>query len=190
VSDTVNEPDLVARSREGDTAAFNELITLHRGRVFGVVVQMVRNEDDAMDLTQEVFVRAWKALPRFDGRSKFSSWLYRIATNAALDALRRAKVRPRPEEWNEETMQPESPTGPDSSPQARLDRMEIRRRIDEAIQELSPEHRAVIVLKELEDLSYKEIAEVLSCSIGTVMSRLFYARKNLQKKLADLHETI
>lgn len=184
------EKTLVARSRKGDTQAFDALMTLHRSRVYAIILQIVRNEEDAMDLTQEAFFRAWKALPRFDGKAKFTSWIHRIATNASLDWLRRVKARPQATETVEEYTQPVAPGGPDGSPTARLDRKEMRRRIDEAIASLSPDHRAVIVLKEVEDLSYKEIAATLRCSIGTVMSRLFYARKNLQKKLADLHETI
>jgi len=185
------EASLVARARSGDTVAFDGLITLYRQRIYMHICQIVRNADDALDLTQETFLRAWKSLARFDGA--FSSWLYRIATNAAIDLCRRRQSHPTTEieagPLRVDAASRTTPSAPEE-PGRSVDRAEIRRRVEAAFAELSPEHRAVIVLKELEDLSYEEISKRLKCSLGTVMSRLFYARKKLQTLLSDLHEEL
>jgi len=188
---SVDETGCLARAREGDTSAFGDLITLHRGKIHMHIFYMVRNEEDALDLTQDTFIRAWRSLARFDGRASFSSWLFRIATNAAIDLCRKRKSRPQTEvELGPMKIDAASRTTPSPAevPGAGLDRAEIKRRIEGAFAQLSPEHRAVVVLKEVEDCSYEEIARRLGCSPGTVMSRLFYARKKLQTLLADLHE--
>ncbi len=188
---SVEDTALVARARAGDTSAFDDLITRHREKIYMHIGFMVRNEEDALDLTQETFIRAWRSLARFDGGASFLSWLYRIATNAAIDLCRKRKNRPQIEiELGAMAIDAASRTTPSSpeTPGAGLDRVEIKRRIEAAFSELSPEHRAVIVLKEIEDCSYEEIASRIGCSLGTVMSRLFYARKKLQVLLGDLHE--
>jgi len=187
------ETSLLIRAQRGDTAAFDNLITVHRERIYMHTYQIVRNEEDALDLTQETFIRAWKSLTRFDRTGPFSSWLHRIATNAAIDLCRRRRIRPQSDiEFGSMKIDPASRTTPWSSeaPGESVDRAEIKRRVEAAFAALSPEHRAVIVLKEIEDLSYEEIARNLSCSTGTVMSRLFYARKKLQTLLRDLHEEL
>jgi RNA polymerase sigma-70 factor (ECF subfamily) len=193
VGDDPEEGRLVVRARDGDTAAFDKLITLYREKIYMHIFQIVRNEDDALDLTQETFIRAWRSLAGFDGTATLSSWLHRIATNAAIDLCRRRRVRPQAEfESGMMKIDPASRTTPASPeiPGSSLDRIEIKRRVEEAFSALSPEHRAVVVLKEIEDLSYEEIARHLGCSRGTVMSRLFYARKRLQNLLRDLHEEL
>lgn len=193
MGDDPEEASLLGRAQSGDTVAFDSLITLHRERIYMHVFQIVRNEEDALDLTQETFIRAWKSLPRFEATAPFSSWLYRIATNAAIDLCRRRQVRPQTEiASGAMKIDPASRTTPSKpeAPGASLDRAEIKRRVEEAFTTLSPEHRAVIVLKEIEDLSYGEIARHLGCSMGTVMSRLFYARQKLQTLLRDLHEEL
>lgn len=187
------ERDLLKRSQQGDVLAFDELITLHRNRIYMHIYHIVRHEEDALDLTQETFLRAWRSLGRFDGKAAFGSWLHRIATNAAIDLCRRRNNRPQVE-WETGPMKIDaaSRTTPSASadPAKSLDRQEIQRRIEAAFAELSPDHRAVIVLKELEDFSYEEIAREVGCSLGTVMSRLFHARKKLQTLLSDLHDEI
>jgi RNA polymerase sigma-70 factor (ECF subfamily) len=193
MGDDPEEAKLLVRARDGDTVAFDNLITLYRDRIYMHTFQIGRNEEDALDLTQETFIRAWRSLKGFDGSATFSSWLHRIATNAAIDLCRRRRIRPQTEigsEWMK--IDPASRTTPSKPevPGASLDRAVIRRRVEEAFSALSPEHRAVIVLKEIEDLSYEEIARHLGCSLGTVMSRLFYARKKLQTLLRDLHEEL
>ena len=192
------EPDdveLVKRCQAGDSSAFNDLITRYRSKVFTMIYGMVQNEQDAWDLAQEGFLKAWKSIHRFKGESSFYTWLYRIMTNVTIDSLRRKGIRGEAE-FDDRiapvNVEPGSRTTPSSAPlpNKKLEYGEIRERIDEAIAKLSPEHRAVIVMKEIEDLQYSEIAEILSCSLGTVMSRLFYARKKLQSLLRDLYENL
>jgi RNA polymerase sigma-70 factor, ECF subfamily len=186
-----DEADLLARARQGDLSAFDELITLHREKIYMQICYMVRNSEDALDLTQETFLRAWRSLARFDGKVSFLTWARRIATNASIDLCRLRKRRPQAEleigPMRIDAASRTTPTEPEV-PGARLDRAEIRRRIDAALETLSPEHRAVIVLREIEELSYEEISRHVGCSMGTVMSRLFHARKKLQTQLTDLHE--
>lgn len=188
------DESLVLRVQAGEAAAYDVLVTRHRGRIFAMIRQMVKNEADAWDLSQEVFIKAWKALPRFEVKAKFSTWLYRIAHNAVYDWARRK----RPEsgdEWNEETFRsgqidPASRTTPLRAPRPdeALGQDELRAKIEAALAELSPKHREVVVLKDVQGLAYKEIAEVMDCSIGTVMSRLHYARHKLQLLLKDEYE--
>ncbi len=160
-----------------------------------MVYGMVQNEQDAWDLAQEGFLKAWRSIHRFKGQSSFYTWLYRIMTNVTIDSLRRKGVRGETEFDDRiapARVEPGSRTTPSEGPlpHRKLEQREIRKRIDEAISKLSPDHRAVIVMKELEDLQYNEIAEILDCSIGTVMSRLFYARKKLQNLLRDVYEEL
>lgn len=190
---TVGESELLRQAKAGNTRAFDELITRHRERIYMHTYHMVRNEEDALDITQETFIRAWKSLARFDGASAIGTWLHRIATNAAIDLCRRRQSHPQTEielgTMKIDAASRTTPTSPEE-PGAAIDRADTQRRIEEAFAALSPEHRAVIVLKEIEDLSYEEIAKAIGCSLGTVMSRLFYARKKLQTLLGDLHDEI
>lgn len=190
-SQMYDENDLLARARQGDLSAFDQLITLHREKIYMQNCYMVQNPEDALDLTQDTFLRAWKSLDRFDGKVPFLAWVRRIATNVSIDLCRRRKRRPQTElELGPMRIDAASRTTPSSGevPGSGLDRREIRRRIDVALETLSPDHRAVIILREIEELSYEEIARHLGCSQGTVMSRLFHARKKLQAQLNDLHE--
>jgi RNA polymerase sigma-70 factor (ECF subfamily) len=144
-------------------------------------------------VVQETFLRAWKGLSRFDGTASLASWLSRIATNASIDVVRRRQAHPQTEfDVAPMAIDAASRTTPAQPPHPsdRLDQTQIRERFDLALGTLSAEHRAVIVLKEIEDLSYQEIADTVGCSIGTVMSRLFYARKKLQTELRDLYEEL
>lgn len=187
-----DDPELVARSRNGDAGAFDILITRYRARVYGTMIQMLRNEEDALDATQEAFVRAWHALPKLrDGN--FGGWLHRIGVNHALDLLRRAKKRPSQEFTDMSAeVSADARTAPAEAvpPDLGLRRDELRVEIDAALALLKPDHRAVIVLKEIEGLSYAEIAAAVGCSQGTVMSRLYYARRSLQEKLRHVYETL
>lgn len=187
--------DLVARSQVGDTRAFNELVTRYRQRAFAMIYHMVRNEQDAWDLAQDGFLKAWKSIGRFRGESSFYTWLYRILMNVCIDWLRKKRVESGTEFDDEiglENIAPGSVTAPrgELAPATKLADKEIRGRIDIAIARLTPEHRAVIVMREIDGLDYAEIAEHVGCSMGTVMSRLFYARKKLQAMLRDVYETI
>jgi RNA polymerase sigma-70 factor, ECF subfamily len=186
---------LVRRCQKGDALAFEQLVIKYRSKVFSMIYGMVQNEQDAWDLAQEGFVKAWRSIHRFKGQASFYTWLYRIVTNVAIDSLRRKSFK-KTAEFDDEIaatqVEPGSKTmpQPDPMPHQGLEREEIRHRIEHAINKLSPEHRAVIVMKEIEELQYSEIAEALGCSIGTVMSRLFYARKKLQTLLKDVYENL
>ena len=192
----VSELDLVKQCQAGNTEAFDQLVTRYRTRVFAMIYNMIHNEQDAWDLAQDSFVKAWKSIGRFRGRSCFYTWIYRIVMNVTIDWLRKKQVKGAGAEFNDaiqlREIEPASRTVPkaDPLPHERMERSEIRARIDNAIAQISPEHRAVILMKEIEEMQYHEIAEALGCSIGTVMSRLFYARKKLQNLLRDVYENI
>jgi RNA polymerase sigma-70 factor (ECF subfamily) len=192
----VSELDLVKRCQAGDSEAFDELVTRYRTRIFAMIYNMVHNEQDAWDLAQDSFVKAWKSIKRFRGRSSFYTWIYRIVMNVTIDWLRKKQVKGAGVEFDDaiqlKEIDPASKTLPKAEPLPfeRMERTEVRARIDNAISQLSSEHRAVILMKETEGMQYHEIAESLGCSIGTVMSRLFYARKKLQSLLKDVYENI
>jgi RNA polymerase sigma-70 factor, ECF subfamily len=175
--------ELVSRSQAGDTEAFGELVTKYRGRVFAIIYGIVGNENDAWDLAQEGFLKAWRSIDRFQGRSSFYTWLYRITINVTIDSRRRQGHR---REVELDDFIPSSLPGPG----ANYERAEIREQVYAALAQLTPEHRAVIVLKEMEDLQYHEIAEILNLSIGTVMSRLFYGRRKLQSILRPVFKPV
>ena len=192
----VPELDLVKKAQAGDTAAFDELVSRFRNRVYGMIYNMVHNEQDAWDLAQDSFLKAWKSIGRFRSQSSFYTWIYRIVMNVTIDWLRKKQVKGAGAEFDDaiqvKEIDPASRTVPhaEALPHERMQHEEIRGRIEAAIAQLSPEHRAVILMKEIEDMQYHEIAESLGCSIGTVMSRLFYARKKLQNLLRDLYENV
>ncbi|HXA08478.1 MAG TPA: sigma-70 family RNA polymerase sigma factor [Chthoniobacterales bacterium] len=192
----VPELDLVKQAQAGDTEAFDQLVSRFRNRVFGMIYNMVHNEQDAWDLAQDSFLKAWKSIARFRGQSSFYTWIYRIVMNVTIDWLRKKQVQGAGAEFDDAIqlteIDPASRTVPHAGalPHERMEQKEIRVRIDAAIAQLSPEHRAVILMKEIEDMQYHEIAESLGCSIGTVMSRLFYARKKLQNLLRDVYENV
>ena len=161
------------------------LVERYQRRVVGVALAVVHNQEDALELAQETFIRAFQNLPKFESRSSFSTWLYRIAANIAID-FRRHEGRHailRGEEAENELARLPSSQGDSFKAVARS---ELSVRIQEALQELTPEHRAVILLREVEGLSYDEISEVLQCPRGTVMSRLHYARNRMRSALKDL----
>ncbi|MEM7603102.1 MAG: sigma-70 family RNA polymerase sigma factor [Verrucomicrobiota bacterium] len=193
VSEELSDAELVTRSQGGDMQAFDLLVTRYRGKVYAMIVNMIHNEADAWDLAQDAFVKAWKALPRFEARSNFYTWLYRIAHNVTYDWLRKKKVRGDGTEFDDtirtDAIESAAPTAPKGvmRPDQNAENTELRSRIEAAINKLSPDHRAVILLKEVDGMKYQEIADTVGCSIGTVMSRLFYARKKLQTLLRDAH---
>ena len=192
----VSDLELVKQCQAGQTEAFDELVSRYRTRVFAMIYNMVHNEQDAWDLAQESFVKAWKSIKRFRRHSSFYTWVYRIVMNVTIDWLRKKQIKGAGSEFDDsiqlKEIDPASRTVPKAEPlpHERMERSEIRVKIDNAIGQLSPEHRAVILMKEIDDMQYHEIAETLGCSIGTVMSRLFYARKKLQNLLRDVYENI
>ncbi len=180
---------LVAVAQKGDTLAFEELVARHRDKVYARAFSMVRNEDEAIDLSQEAWVKAWQRLTQFQGEASFATWMTRIVINLCLDHLRKQK-RQRAEsieQLDEELggVERQMPVV-NVNPTEGLERTELRKRIDRAMSQLSYEHRTVLILHEFEEMEYKQIAKVMGCSIGTVMSRLFYARRRLAALLASL----
>ncbi len=190
----VPDIDLVKRSQTGDTRAFDALVTKYRGRIYAMTYHLIQNESEAWDLSQEAFIKAWRALPNFKLDASFYTWLYRIAHNVTYDWLRKKKIQGDGEFDDERTEHraaagaETTPKG-DAAPDAAMRNAELGARIQAAIARLSPEHRQVIVLREVEGMAYEEIAAMVPCSLGTVMSRLFYARKKLQEQLHDVYET-
>lgn len=184
--------DLVDLVRTGDTNAFRAIIEKYQGRVFAIVFGMVRNREDSLDITQDTFIKAYNGLAGFRRESSFRTWLFRIAMNLSIDLLRH-RIRVRSGEYNDAVDMDEhapialSPDHLKRNPGKDLERQQLYTRIMEAMQKLPPDHRQVILLREIEGLSYKEIAETMDIPEGTVMSRLFYARKRLQSMLEDLH---
>src|SRR5262245_62784934 len=183
---------LVRAGQKGDMGAFEELVARHRDKVYARAFSMMRNEDAAIDLSQEAWVKAWQRLHQFQGEASFLTWMTRIVINLCLDQLRKQKrLRAESIEQLDEDLGGVERQMPiiTPNPTERLERSELRARIDRALGQLSYEHRTVLVLHEFQELEYKEIAKRMDCSIGTVMSRLFYARRKLAALLADLkHE--
>jgi RNA polymerase sigma-70 factor (ECF subfamily) len=175
--------ELILRCQRGDTEAFGQLVTKYRAKVFAMIYSIVGNENDAWDLAQEAFLKAWRSIHKFRGRSSFYTWLYTITMNLAIDLLRRRCSR---SEVELDDAIPSLLPGPGVN----YDRAEIREQVYAALAQLTPEHRAVIVLKEIEDLHCHEIAEIMNISIGTVLSRLFYGRKKLQSILRPLYSQL
>ena len=185
----VSDEKLVRRAQRGNMVAFEELLGRHRDKIYARAFSMMRNEDEAVDLSQEAWVKGWQRLKQFHGDSSFVTWMTRIVINLCLDQLRKQKrqraesIEHIDEELGGIERQMPAVT---VNPTAGLERKELRARIDKALNQLSYEHRTVLILHEFEDLEYKEIAKRMQCSIGTVMSRLFYARRKLATLLADL----
>jgi RNA polymerase sigma-70 factor, ECF subfamily len=183
------DQELVAAAQQDDMAAFEELVARHRDKIYARAFSMMRNEDSAIDLCQEAWVKGWQRLRQFQGEASFVTWMTRIVINLCLDQLRKQKrlradsIEQMDEEGGgvERHMPVITP-----NPTEGLEQQELRERIDRAMAQLSYEHRTVLILHEYEDLEYKEIAKRMGCSIGTVMSRLFYARRKLAVLLAGL----
>lgn len=188
---TAEDKALVAWAQQGDMLAFEELVARHRDKIYARAFSMMRNEQDAIDLSQEAWVKAWQRLAQFQGESSFATWMTRITINLCLDLLRKQKrLRAESiEEMNEESggVERQMPVVT-VNPTEGLERTELRKRIDAAMEKLSYEHRTVLVLHEFEEMEYKQIAKVMGCSIGTIMSRLFYARRRLAALLQDLRK--
>ncbi|HEY0947860.1 MAG TPA: sigma-70 family RNA polymerase sigma factor [Opitutaceae bacterium] len=178
---------LVQRVQSGEVGAFDQLIVKYRERVYSVVYNMTSNREDAADLTQEAFIKAFQSINRFQGQSSFFTWLYRIAVNSTLTHLRKSKLRTffsfekiHEEDKSSEVLnQLTDKKGADRDVYVK----ELQEKLNEAMQKLSIKHRTVVTLFEIDGLSHEEIAEVMDCSVGTVRSRLHYAKQLLQSEL-------
>jgi len=180
---------IVERVQQGDVAAFDVLVRKYRERLFSIVYNLTSNREDAADLTQEAFIKAFSSINRFKGNSAFFTWLYRIAVNTTLSHLKRNRFR---KFFSLENIQDEGSHAKvleTLASKSKTDKgallNELQEKLNEALQKLSPKHRTVVVLFEIEGLSHQEIAEVVGTSVGTVRSRLHYAKQQLQSYLPD-----
>jgi len=187
--DAGDDRALVRAAQKGDEQAFRTLVTRYQRRVTQLALGMTKDPDEAMDIAQETFVRVHRYLPSFKGDSSFFTWTYRIAMNLCLDAQRRRGRMERvdleqgDEAEIEAAMDP--PSAALSGPQRQTLNAELREKIEEALAGLSENHRSILLLRELEGLSYEELSRVLGIRKGTVMSRLFHARLKMQNKLRE-----
>jgi RNA polymerase sigma-70 factor, ECF subfamily len=180
---------LILRAQGGDASAFRDLVERHQRRVFAIALGLVRDEQDAREIAQEAFLRVHKGLAQFHGGSSFFTWLYRIVTNLSIDLMRKPSRREAELHFAIEGDEAESTLLPaaDVDPYDAVRRGQLSLRIQVALEQLPPYHRGVILMREVEGMSYEEMAEAMQVSKGTIMSRLFHARKKLQRALSDCH---
>ena len=184
-----SDPDLVDRTRRGDLEAYSELVRRYQERIYSTLYHMTSNHDDAHDLAQEAFIRAFQALDSFKGDSSFFTWLYRIAVNRTLNFLKQRKNR---NQLSLNDLDLRAEHDPDlvafvsnKTPRRDLALVELQEKLNAAMLKLSETHRMVVTLHDIQGLSHEEIAGIMDCNVGTVRSRLFYARQQLQGFLAD-----
>lgn len=191
--ETVDEgpPDaeLVLKSQQGDVHAFDILVERYHSRIYSLTYNMCSNREDAEDLTQEVFVKAFEALPRFKGKSSFYTWIYRIAVNKTIN-YRKKRNRKRAlslDQFDQEIKTDESYSDLTSkgSPVRNISLSELQIKLNEVLQSLSEKHRTVVVMHDMQGIPHDEIAKVVGASVGTVRSRLFYARQQMQAELSE-----
>ena len=182
--------NLVSRAIEGDFDAFDQIMLLYRERLYGVIYNMTFNHEDAADLTQESFVKAFRSLSKFKRKSSFFTWLYRIGVNLTLTHLKRKKARKffsfdqlSDHKKSKEVLAEFSSSEKSSIKTTLLN--ELHEKLNEALSKLSDKHRTIVVLFEIDGLSHKEIASIMKCTEGTVRSRLHYAKLQLQSLLSD-----
>ncbi len=186
----VDDQTLILQCRAGDQAAFRELVKRYQQKAYGIAFSMLRDSDDAMDVTQEAFIKVHRYLDNFKGSSSFYTWLYRITVNLCIDHIRKNK-KAQTVDYDDAMDHDEAqggellPSTLEMDPARNLDRRELREMIDRALETLSPTHRAVILMREVEGLSYREMSEVMEVSMGTIMSRLFHARRRMQAALLE-----
>lgn len=181
---------LVQRSQAGDLAAFDLLIRRHQERVYATVYHMTANHEDAADLTQETFIKAYNALNGFKGDCAFFTWIYRIAVNRTLNHLKQRRNRTLHLSLNDIDLNAEHDPdivalSSDNTPRRDLNLTELQERLNGALLKLSESHRMVVILHDIQGLPHEEIARIMDCNTGTVRSRLFYARQQLQGLLSD-----
>jgi RNA polymerase sigma factor (sigma-70 family) len=181
---------LVRSSQEGDLRAFDELVRRYQQRVYATVYHMTSNHEDADDLTQESFIKAFKALKRFKGDSSFYTWVYRIAVNRTINFLKQRNRRSFHMSLNDMDMQVEKDADllmfiSDKTPRRDIRLNELQEKLNEALMKLSETHRLTVTLHDIQGMSHEEIGKIMDCNTGTVRSRLFYARQQLQAYLSE-----
>lgn len=183
----MSEEQLIRRAQQGDNGAFEELLLLHQKKVYNLCLRMSANPDDALDLSQEAFLRVWRSLGQYQFEASFSTWLFRLTSNICIDFLRRKKRRQETsltESYDDsdegaELSVPDAQPGPEQQAMTNETKIELAR----AMEQLSPEHREILQLRVIEDLQYEQIADILGVRVGTVKSRLARARLALRKIL-------
>jgi len=186
----MTDPDaiLIQKAQAGDKAAYGKLVDQYYEMVHAVAYGVLRNHENARDVAQEVFLKVYHEIVKFEGKSKFKTWLYRITVNRSLDEARKKRPMQSLDATDESDDPDRAPViivDKSKGPRDEARHHELRAILDQAIEQLSAEHRAVLVLREWEELSYEEIAETLGLEMGTVMSRLHYARKKLGEILKN-----
>lgn len=185
-----DELALVKRVQRGDLEAYDELVRRHQERIYGTIYHMTANHEDANDLTQETFIKAFQVIRSFRGSSSFFTWVYRIAINKTLNFLKQRKNRVQMSlndlDFNAEHDPDLMAFMSHKTPRRDVTLAELQERLNAAMQKLSVTHRLVVTLHDVQGLSHEEIAEIMDCNVGTVRSRLFYARQQLQALLSDL----
>jgi len=179
---------LVARAQRGDSSAFDVLVDRYKQRLYGTVYHMTANHEDANDLVQDAFIKAYKSLRSFKGQSSFYTWIYRIAVNRTINFMKRRKDRGH---FSLNDVDANIETDPDYvelmshiTPRREVGLNELQEKLNESLQKLSEEHRAVVIMHDVQGMTHADIAKALDCSEGTVRSRLFYARQQLQGLLS------
>jgi RNA polymerase sigma factor (sigma-70 family) len=184
-----DEQELVARARHGDMSAYDDLVRRYQERIYATVYHMTSNHEDANDLAQEAFIKAYQALKSFKGGSSFYTWVYRIAVNKTINFLKQRKNRIHMSlndlDFNAENDPDLVALVSDKTPRRDAGLAELQEKLNAAMQKLSDHHRLVVTLHDVQGMSHEEIAAIMDCNIGTVRSRLFYARQQLQGYLAD-----
>jgi len=184
-----DEPALVERARKGDLSAYDELVRRYQERIYATLYNMTSNHEDANDLAQEAFIKAFQALKSFKGGSSFYTWIYRIAVNRTINFLKQRKNRAHLSlndlDFNAENDPDLVALVSEKTPRREVQLSELQEKLNAAMQKLSEDHRLVITLHDIQGLSHEQIGEIMKCNIGTVRSRLFYARQQMQSYLSD-----
>ncbi|WP_317856186.1 sigma-70 family RNA polymerase sigma factor [Chakrabartyella piscis] len=184
--------ELVKKAKAGDMLAFEDLIVQYEKMIYNVALRMMNHSEDAYDMAQEVFIKAYRYLDKFDERSAFSTWLYRIAVNTCIDEMRKRKGKQTQsldnELQNEDGSWKQEIADPDATPEEAVLQKEEQSEIMQALDTLSEEHKTIVVLRDIRGLSYEEIAEITETSLGTVKSRLSRGRKQLQQEILKIWE--
>jgi RNA polymerase sigma-70 factor (ECF subfamily) len=182
------DPLTLKRAQKGNQNAFETILSAHERMIYGICLRMTGNRDDAMDVSQETAVRVWRNIGRFSGEAALSTWIYRIATNACLDHLRKRRDTLSVDEMGEGGYAPAAPAT--ETPEGALGGKETLREVERALTQLPEDQRAAVVLRDVQDLSYEEVARVLGVNLNTVKSRISRGRKNLRDLLGSHEELL